>query len=436
MNLLQRNTAPMKSIFTLSLLLMGSLLYAQSYTSYFTGDEADVDPQTNYGIVLMGGAGEDDNAMTWFLERSGGGDIVVIRTSGSDGYNNYMYSGLGVTVNSVETIVFNDASASEDPYVLQQLSNAEAIWMAGGNQATYVDYWKDSPVQEILEAHIIASKPIGGISAGMAVLGGIYFSAMNGTVTSEEALANPHNNNMTLGYNDFLTSEFLVDVVTDTHYDDPDRKGRHMAFIARSMSETVDYRNPYGIACDEYAAVCIDETGRAWCYGEAPEFEDYVYFLRRDCDGEKYPNLCEPNQALEWDWNGHGLKVLRINATPAGDQFLDLNDWLIHEGGTWFNWTVSNGVLNEVEGEAPNCPGWTNVEEQEQVNFDMYPNPANETIVVESDPGDVISLFDLNGRMLMQTTATSSSTKLDLIELASGLYLVQVGTRSGKFVKE
>lgn len=436
MNLLPRNTPPMKGIFTLSLLLMGSFLHAQSYTSYFTGDEADVDPQTTYGVVLMGGAGEDDNAMTWFLERSGGGDIVVIRTSGSDGYNDYMYSGLGVTVNSVETIVFNDASASEDPYVLQQLANAEAIWMAGGNQATYVDYWKDSPVQEILEAHINASKPIGGISAGMAVLGGVYFSAMNGTVTSEEALANPYDNNITLGYNDFLTPWYLNDVVTDTHYDDPDRKGRHVAFIARSMMEPADYRHPYGIACDEYAAVCIDATGKAWCYGEAPEFDDYVYFIRRDCDGEKYPSLCEPNQPLDWDWNGKGLKVLRINASPAGDQYLDLNDWLFHEGGTWFDWTVSNGVLNEAEGEAPDCPGWTNVEERVLTNLNLYPNPASETIFVASAPGELISLFDLNGRMLMQTTATSSSTNIALSELASGLYLVQVGGRSGKFVKE
>ena len=53
----------------------------------------------------MGGATEDDNAMIWFLERSNGGDILVLRTSGSDGYNNYLFSELGVNVNSVETIV-------------------------------------------------------------------------------------------------------------------------------------------------------------------------------------------------------------------------------------------------------------------------------------------------------------------------------------------
>ena len=37
----------------------------------------------------MGGASENDAAMAWFLERAGGGDVLVLRASGSDGYNDY-----------------------------------------------------------------------------------------------------------------------------------------------------------------------------------------------------------------------------------------------------------------------------------------------------------------------------------------------------------
>ena len=60
---------------------------------------------------MLGGATEFDPAMEWFLDRASGGDILVLRASGSDDYNDYMYSDLD-GVNSVETIVFNDASAS------------------------------------------------------------------------------------------------------------------------------------------------------------------------------------------------------------------------------------------------------------------------------------------------------------------------------------
>jgi cyanophycinase-like exopeptidase len=110
---------------------------AQNYTSYFTGNSVDLEAQPSGGVCLMGGATEDDNAMRWFLQRSGGGDILVLRATGSNGYNTYLYSELGVQVNSVETIVCNNLAASSDPYVLQKIDRAEAIWFAGGNQWTY-----------------------------------------------------------------------------------------------------------------------------------------------------------------------------------------------------------------------------------------------------------------------------------------------------------
>jgi cyanophycinase-like exopeptidase len=120
-----------------------------------------------WNITFAGGATDNDNAMTWFLERANGGDVLIIRASGANGYNDYLFSDLGVAVNSVETILFNDASASNDEYVLQQIANAEAIFIAGGDQAVYVDYWKDSPVEDLLNAHVnVKQAVIGGTSAG------------------------------------------------------------------------------------------------------------------------------------------------------------------------------------------------------------------------------------------------------------------------------
>ena len=92
-----------------------SFLFAQNYTSYFTGNTTDIVTTPTRGICLMGGASEYDDAMRWFLNRANGGDVLVLRASGADGYNAYFYTDLGVTLNSVETIVFNNANASTDP---------------------------------------------------------------------------------------------------------------------------------------------------------------------------------------------------------------------------------------------------------------------------------------------------------------------------------
>lgn len=89
----------------------------------------------------MGGASEHDNAMKWFLEQANGRDVLVLRTSGSNGYNDYMLNQLGVNINSVETIVCHNASASQETYIHDKIKNAEAIWFAGGDQWTYISYW-------------------------------------------------------------------------------------------------------------------------------------------------------------------------------------------------------------------------------------------------------------------------------------------------------
>ena len=162
---------------------------AQGYALYNTGATEDGDFQASGGVCLMGGASENDEAMAWFLERAGGGDILVLRASGSDGYNDYLYSDLGVNVNRVTTVVCQGISASSNATVLGLIEGAEGVWFAGGDQADYHNLWQGTPLNDAInEALTERNIVIGGTSAGMAILGGLRFTAANGTVYSEEAL--------------------------------------------------------------------------------------------------------------------------------------------------------------------------------------------------------------------------------------------------------
>ena len=185
-----------KSLLLLFLNLWISQIKAQVYTSYFIGNSTDLEVQPKGGVCLMGGGSENDNAMRWFLEQANGGDVVVLRTSGSDGYNDYFFSELGVNVNSVETIVCNNALSGSDEYIISRISKAEGLWFAGGNQALYLSYWRNSEVLQTIQNRIDDGMIVGGISAGMAILGEHYFSAENGTITSNEALLQPFHPNL------------------------------------------------------------------------------------------------------------------------------------------------------------------------------------------------------------------------------------------------
>lgn len=414
--------------------LFSQIAISQSFTSYFTGDTTDIDVEPDAGICLMGGATENDSAMIWFLKQSAGGDIVVIRASGADGYNDYMYSQLGVNVHSVQTIVFNDSTAAFSPYVAQQIHNAEALWIAGGDQNTYLKYWKNTPIQTELQYLINDKKAaIGGTSAGMTVLGDAYFYAGNGTVTSAAAMADPYNANMTIGFNDFIHIPRLAHLITDSHYDSPDRRARHFAFMAR-MSKDYGIR-PFGIACNEYVAVCIEINGIARVYGDYPNYQEFAYFLQGNCYTPSEPETCAAGQTLTWDRNNEAVKVYKVPGTMGGNNTFDLNTWKDGTGGTWEDWYAVNGVLTTNTGALPPECTFTAVENELEIGISVYPNPSNDFLSVKMEKKQAFSFVirDIQGKIWISGDKKEHETQLSTQSLPQGFYHLAIKTKEGYF---
>lgn len=398
--------------------------FSQGYTSYFTGNTTNISTNTEFGVCLMGGATEHDNAMKWLLQKANGGDVVVLRSSGSNGYNNYLYSELGIQVNSVETLVITSVAGATNPYVLNKVANAEMIWFAGGDQYNYVSYFKNNQLEDLLNNHInIKNAPIGGTSAGMAILGQFYFSAQNGSITSSQALANPYHPNISIGYDDFLNVPFLQNVITDTHYDNPDRRGRHATFMARNRNLVNE--NVYGIACNEYVAVCIGDDGIARVYGDYPNYQEFAYFIQSNCENESGPEICQSNSPLTWNYGGQALKVYKVPGTMNGSNYYNVNNWSngIGSGGNWENWSVNNGNFITAIGVAPTC----NLNNQ---NFDLdemtlYPNPAQDFIKLESFENAEISIYDSQGKLIQKINSLDSKL-IDISSYPKGVYLIKI----------
>ena len=374
----------------------------------------------------MGGASEQDDAMVWFLERANGGDILVLRASGSDGYNDYMFTDLGVTVNSVETIVCNSAAASNEAYVQNAVQNAEAIWFAGGDQWDYISYWRGTAIDTLINENLAnGGLVIGGTSAGMAIQGEYYFSAENGTVTSAQALSNPYHNNITVDNTPFLDNPILADVITDTHYDNPDRKGRQLTFMARMIETTPFYAK--GIACNEYVAVCIDENGIAKVYGEYPAYEEYCYFIQVNCNNTDTGLGAETIQTstnLTWNRQESAVMVYKIPGTLTANNSFDLNDWSTASGGEWQRWWVEDGVLIEDVGYELDC---TAELEDNSIEFTVFPNPSSSLIQVNTNtPIASYQLLNLLGQTVASGLVKSNSFSIDISNITAGTYILEL----------
>jgi len=110
-----------------------------------------------------------DGAFRFLCAKGVGGDFLVLRTAGDDDYNDYI-KGL-CEANSVATLIIPDRAAAHDPKVADIIRHAEAVFIAGGDQSRYINWWQGTQVQEALNAHIADGKLMGGTSAGLAVLG-------------------------------------------------------------------------------------------------------------------------------------------------------------------------------------------------------------------------------------------------------------------------
>jgi len=289
------------------------------------GDAADVSCTTAGGTVLMGGGPDVDAAIQWMITKSGGGDFLVLRATGTDAYNSYIYSLGGV--NSCETLLINSRTLANDPEVEAKIRGAEAVFISGGNQANYVNFWKDTRVEDALN-YLRNTKqcPIGGTSAGSAIEGSVYYSALNNSVTSAQALANPYNNDMTLGRNDFLNNPYLGNTVVDTHFDNPDRRGRLLTFMARINKDNAVLAR--GIGTDEQTAVCIEPNGTAKVFGTG-----LAFFMQQN-GSSNTPERCISGSSLDWYRAKQAVKVYKVPGTSTGTNTFNLSSWSGGTGGT------------------------------------------------------------------------------------------------------
>lgn len=291
-----------------------SICRAQTSTEYRyfrVGNPTDAVTKTQPGFALIGGGKDLDPAFLWMCERSGGGDFLILRATGTDAYNPYVQK--LCRVNSVATLVIPNAAAAGDAFVAETIRKAEAIFISGGDQANYINFWQNTPVQKSLNDAIHKGVPIGGTSAGLAVQGEYIYSAQHDPpdgpdLTSKLTLANPFHSRIVIAHN-FLDDPALLRTITDTHFVTRDRMGRLLTFMARISAAHQDAAVK-GIGVDEQTAVLMEPDGYATIVGRSA-----AYFV-----------MVSAKNAIVKENTPLSLPSVTVKKAIQGAKF-DLNSW-------------------------------------------------------------------------------------------------------------
>jgi cyanophycinase len=293
------------------------------------GNASDVTTTAAPGTVLMGGGTDVDAAFQWLCARAPDGDFLVIRATGTDAYNPYVQD-LCPGLNSVATLIIDSSSAADSAFVRETIAQAEILWIAGGDQSNYINDWTGTAVQQELNLHVERGQPIGGTSAGLAVLTQFVYSALGAHgVTSSQALADPFHKYVTLA-RDFASIPALAGTIGDTHFVTRDRMGRSLAFLCRIHANGWSAA-PRGIAIDEETALLIDERGSGSVVGNS-----FVYFMA----APGAPEVCQARTPLTY-------RDVQVRKVAAGQSF-DVAAWRGH-AGIAYEVSAEAGVLSSTQ---------------------------------------------------------------------------------------
>jgi len=277
-------------------------------TPYLKGNPANVTPPLQGPVFDLGGGGADvDEAIQWMINRVRGCincarkvDVVVLRASGDDSYNQPIYRMKGV--DSVQTFVITNRKDANNPEIANKVQNAEVIFFAGGDQCKYIRNLKNTKLETAVESVYARGGGIGGTSAGAMIQSDFVYNACGNRVETEDALADPYRD-VSFTYN-FFSWANLKGTIVDTHFYKRERMGRIMAFIARQIKDGVA-KSALGIAVSEDTSVVVEKNGRAKVMGRGP-----AYFIL----GDRTPEVCEKRTPLTYS----NYKIWKVK---SGDTF-------------------------------------------------------------------------------------------------------------------
>jgi cyanophycinase len=294
----------------LTICLLTLPLHAE-LTRYYTGNDADMKPPVLRGplLVLTGGGGDVTAGLQDAIDRirscTGAQcrnkiDVVVIRASGADGYNPYFMAMNGV--DSVLSMVITDRDSAMRPDVAAAVREAEFVYFAGGDQCNYIRWIKGTPVAEAVKSVYKRRGIVGGTSAGLAIMGEIAYDACpSQSARSTDVLADPFHADVSLSRG-FFEWPGMRGVITDTHFQQRDRLGRLLVFLARSSAG----KPLTGLGVSEGTIALVDDRGAGIVMGKGP-----VHMIAADTA----PQRVERGQPLEY----RGLRIWRFEPGETFD---------------------------------------------------------------------------------------------------------------------
>lgn len=132
----------------------------------------------------------------------------------------------------VVCLIITEANADTQE-VYDALSSASIVFIRGGDQGRYVNWWRGKKTEAAIRAVFAKGGVISGSSAGCAIMGEWTYDAVKDGLSPREALRDARHENLTITHG-FLG--LVPNVLFDTHFTERGRLPRTVVMLARIAS--------------------------------------------------------------------------------------------------------------------------------------------------------------------------------------------------------
>ncbi len=300
----------MRRLLVVFLLLVATRAHGE-LVRYFSGNDTDAKPKLHGPyLILQGGGTDQDAAMQAAIDGVRGCtdcdaklDVVVLSSSGADPYNAWFMALKGV--NSITSYVITDRASSDRDDVVKTIRNAEIVFFADGDQCNYMRWIKGTRAADAVESVYRRGGAVGGTGAGLAIQGQIvYDSCPHQSAESKHVLLDPYSMDVSLSRDLFRWPPMRA-VITDTDFQQRDRMGRLLVFMARTLAAG-DIHRVEGIGVSEETVLLVDRKGVGRVMGKGP-----VHVIVAD----RKPEVIERSTPLKY----RGYKIWRFESGATID---------------------------------------------------------------------------------------------------------------------
>lgn len=125
-------------------------------------------------------------------------------------------------------------------------------------------------------------------------------------------------------------------------------------------------------------------------------------------------------------WNGDTFETMVMNGSGLSDLIIEDTRWY---GASYGYMNISPNPTQPSYPVPAQDPATLSNTNNQKIEFSLYPNPTSDYLNIHSEEQVLdVTIFNVQGRQVLK----SSEDRLDVSNLTSGIYLIEVKTNSGK----